>query len=167
MAMKTNLWKSIYVISGLLGISAMAWGIKLYRLTFIDIWIPIAILVITSLSTLVLIKSHYAKTYKTDRLVYPILQSIMSVGFLVTSIFTMVNYYFPDDHEVTYEYTILKTGKLGGRHRRSYGIIRHKGKAKQLIFKQRPPLESSDRVMLNVQKGLLGFEIITEQKILN
>lgn len=165
--MKAKVWNLFYGTIALLGIAAMVWEIELYRQTFIQIWTLIILIIVPSILTYLAIKNHYCRTYRRKRFLFPFLQSVFSSGFLITTSFMAINFYFPHEDSRTVEYDILKVGELGGRNHKPYAVIRHNGQTKEIIFKRNPKLKISDKIRLKIHTGLFGFEIISETKILN
>ncbi len=174
--MKKKHRKFLYAASLLIGLVSIVWEIKIFRNTFINVYLLLGIIVLVAGIAFFLDHKNYGKAYKYAgwRLyIYAGLQYIMSYGFLACSFFMILNYSFAAD-TVSYErHQIVDRSSIsGGKYNRSqrqptFDIMLN-GKEKQLVFPHAfyPNREQYTHVEMEVRKGLFGFDILQNKKLI-
>jgi hypothetical protein len=141
------------------------WEIDIYRKTLIDFNIPFSIWIITG----VLCQPFTKKYYNTTQLFLQLGFNIAGIGGIVLFLFMGINkYVLLDKNEITIHTKILDMGKLGkGKNgcANPYAEVRIDDFEKQLIFPCDSDLEGYDSIELKLRKGILGFDVITFQKL--
>lgn len=159
-------WTHIYGITAFIGIVSAIWGHQIYLLTVINsLWL-IFISLIPSIILFLVIRKHYLSVHDTRKNLWPFLNSLFSVGFLVTSLLLIMNYKFASPEVKTMTFDIHESGKLGGRARKPYVIIQYGKSTKKLVFKNNSSIEPTNRIRLVTSEGLFGFEVILSQEII-
>jgi hypothetical protein len=141
--------------------------IHIYRKTLIHWAIPTCIWFGTGLVLTPLTSNFLAKHYSTSGFFLQLVFNVVTWGGLLIYVLMATNYYFPQDKEKTITTKIISTGHLakgrGGGCAEPYCEIVVNGKEKQLVFSCGVEIENYNYVDLTINKGLLGFDIITEK----
>lgn len=164
---KEKIWKAYYTSMFFLGLILIFFEIFIYRQTIIDIYIPISIIIFTGLITFLLNKKHYKNIYNLSGNFYPIMQNIISWGFITCYIFMATNFYFADDTIVEHKFKIEEKNSMPGskRHRderKPLIIINYFGFKKELVFdnEDTEKVKFADSTKVFVRKGGLGFDLL-------
>jgi energy-coupling factor transporter transmembrane protein EcfT len=154
-----------YTLTGLLGLILIYFEILIFRKTIINVWIPLSIIFLFGLFTFLFTKGHYKKTYHLSGNFLPLLHSIVSLGLIACYIFMAANYYLSGERSVS-KAKILKTGHLAKGRRgcaNPYCEIKINGLEKQLIFPCGFDIDNSNTVILTVEKGFFGFDVVIDK----
>jgi predicted membrane protein len=162
-----KLWKWFYVASFFAGSILMIFEIGIYRITIIDFKIPLLVILLFTGLTYIPIKNHYQNLYQVKSFFYPLMQSMISFGFIACYLFMAINYYGAEDDLKSYEFHIREKSTLtGSKGRRSERkpVVRfdYFGFEKELVFgfNSTDKVNNSDRVILTVKEGALGYDVI-------
>ena len=168
--------KIVYPTIFFIGLILIIWEIEIYRNTVINKYILLGIIFLVGFIAFILDFDNYAKTYpKYSRLsliVYSLMHYIIGYGFIVCSIFMLVNYYFSDKTFELKKYEIIERSSMtGGKYRRyerqPLFRIKYEGKMKELVFPHQYYEKRNfySEVEFKVKKGYFGFEIIEDKKL--
>jgi heme/copper-type cytochrome/quinol oxidase subunit 2 len=160
-------WKRFYGLTGFLGLVLIMLEIFIYRRTIIATYIPISIILIIGFLTFYFNRQHYKKTFSLKGNFFPIMQNLISWGFIAGYIFMAINYYLADKTTTEYKFPIKEkssmSGSKGHRDERQPLITIDFFKfEKQLIFRyaDTDKVNKADSIMVKVRKGGLGFDIL-------
>ena len=169
----SDFWKRFYFITGLLGIFSIILEIDIYRVTIIRVSIPITIILIVGLISFILIRKNYYKTYSIKNIFFPLVQSIISWGFIACYVFMATNYYLANKNVQEYTFPIEQKGSMIGskyhRDERSPLVIfNYLGEEKELVFKyvDTKKVNEADSVYMKIKKGFLGFDILDSYDVI-
>ncbi len=167
-------WKAFYAVTGFCGLVLMVFEIFIYRKTIIETYIPISIILIVGFSTFYFNKQHYKKTYILTGNFFPIMQNLISWGFVSCYIFMATNYYLADKTTTEYRFLIKeKSSMIGSKHhrdeRKPLVTIDYFKFEKELVFRyaDTDKVDKADSVMVTVRKGGLGFDILDDYDVFN
>src|SRR6478736_6476789 len=160
-------WKIFYYVTFLTGITLLVLEIFIYRVTIIRTTIPISIILSVGVLTFLFNKNHYNKTYNIRGVFFPLMQNIVSWGFIACYLFMATNYYLADNELKDLKFEIKSKSSMPGPKRRRderkpLVTIDYFGFKKELVFSYEDTerIENADKVNLTVRKGLLGFDIL-------
>lgn len=168
--------KIFYKIIFFVGLAAMIWEVQIYRQTIIEIKILLGIILIVGILTMFFSLNDFQKLFKYKRksslYFWTFIQSIVSWGFIVCSIFMFSNYYLASKESTLQSFDIIERSSMaGGKYHRekrkpTFKIL-YKGELKQLVFNSKyyDKMESYQSVELIVKKGFLGFDLLVNQKL--
>ena len=168
-----DFWKGFYTISLFLGAILMYLEIFLYRETFIRIGHILIIVFIVGLITFQLTKNHYRKIYNLKSNFFPLLQSLISWGFISSYLVLATNYYFADKEISEYIIEIKSRSSLSGYKITSprQPTIRfdYNDFEKELVFYSSDSelVDKAKDIRLSIKNGALGIDIIDNFKLLN
>jgi len=157
----------------------MVLQIKIYRNTIIDLEIPIGIILIIGIIAFILDFKNYKKTYEYSGFglyLFSIMHYIIGFGFIICSIFMLMNYYLADRNVKTESYEIVdRTWIQGGGTRYRFGekqpvfTINYKGKKKELVFftEYYEKMNSYKTVEFETRQGFFGFDVLENKKLIN
>jgi hypothetical protein len=167
-------WKGFYGAIGFLGLVLMVFEIFIYRKTIIDTYIPISIILFVGFLTFYFNRHHYKETYMLTGNFFPIMQNLISWGFISSYIFMATNYYLAEKKTTQYRFIIKEKSLLPGRkHHRNERVpmvtIDYLNFEKELVF---PPtdtdkVDKAKSVIVTVRKGGLGYEILDHYEVSN
>ncbi|HEY0031550.1 MAG TPA: hypothetical protein VGC65_12370 [Bacteroidia bacterium] len=167
-------WKIFYALTGFLGSVLMFFGIFIYRQTIIDTYIPISIIIAVCFFTFYFNRKHYKKTYLLTGNFFPIMQNLISWGFISCYIFMATNYYLADKTTTEYRFLIKeKSWMSGSKHhrgeRKPLVTIDYFKFEKELVFRyaDTDEVNKADSVIVKVRKGGLGFDILDDYNVFN
>jgi hypothetical protein len=153
-----------------LAIALLIWQMSIYRKTFIDILIPLSILIVGGLSLFFILRKriNYYKNFRFGILIQSIHGLILFGSYLVF-LFMALNFILPSKAVQRIQLKIQKEDRFGESRRSNsigdpYAIVNYKGIRKQLVFPKRTVLRKGDYVNLKIKKGLFGFYIVDEMK---
>lgn len=149
--------------------------IYIYRVTFISVYIPLSIWVLTGLLITPIFKktfniycfNHY--TPGQTPMFFHYFNNIVAFGGLLVFLFMWTNQTFTDHSKRVITTSINSYGHLA-KSRRSCGEpyvrISYKNSEKELIFPCETAVEKYSNVYIEIEKGLFGFDIITNKTLL-
>lgn len=171
---KEKLWKVFYTLTLFLGLILMLFEVLIYRKTIIETYIPISIILVVGFLAFYFNKQHYRKTYSIEGNFYPIMQNLISWGFISCYIFMATNYYLAENGTTNYRFKIKEKSSMPGpkRHRSEREpLVRidYFGFEKELVFdfSDTEKVNSADSVKVSVKKGGLGFDILESYEVFN
>jgi len=167
---KSNLLGALFFVGSALTI----WEIYIYEVTFISVYIPLNIWLLTG----VIITPLFKKTFNiycfnpytpgNTHLLFHYFFNIVSFGGIVVFLFMLTNQAFRGQSESQLYVPIISYGQLATSSNscgNPYVHIIYKEEEKELIFPCGTPVEKSRRVRINVSKGLWGFDVIKDQTL--
>ena len=167
-----KLWKRFYEATGFLGIVLIVFEITIYRKTIIYTYIPISIILLVGLITFYFNRQHYKKTYLLTGNFFPIMQHIVSWGFIASYIFMATNYFFAHKQISEYTFEIKEknsmSGSKGHRSERQPLVgVDYFNFEKDLVFRfvDTDKVNKADSVIVKVRKGGLGFDILDDYDV--
>ncbi|WP_341899932.1 tetratricopeptide repeat protein [Fluviicola taffensis] len=152
-------------------IGAIIWEISLFRKTFINVSIPLTLFIGGGFILFLLFRNKIR--YYVENAYGFFLQAfhgIILFGGLLMFFFMALNFYIPTGKIELVDLKVIKTGKLSkGRHGCGdpYAIVEYHGFEKQLIFPCSTNLDHAERIKVHLQKGLLGFLVVKDTKLVN
>lgn len=152
-------------------IGAIIWEISLFRKTFINVSIPLTLLIGGGFILFLLFRNKIR--YYVENAYGFFLQAfhgIILFGGLLMFFFMALNFYIPTGKIELVDLKIIKTGTLSkGRHGggNPYAVVDYHGFEKQLIFSSSSNLDNAERIKVHLQKGVLGFLIVKDKKLVN
>lgn len=159
----------------ILGLFLMAWQVTIFRNTIIDVSILIGIIFVVGVLTFWFDFKNYGKTYNKEGIelyFYSGMQYLLSYGFIVCSIFMLMNYYFAEKAAEKEIFEIVERSSLPGRkyhrdERQPTFQINYYGKLKELVFSHEyyEKMDFYTNVELEVRKGYFGFNILENKKL--
>jgi hypothetical protein len=162
-----KLWKRFYGISFFAGVVLMVFEVWIYRRTIIHIGIPISIIVGLGIVSFLFIKGHYRRIFKVKGVFFPLMQSMLSFGFIACYLFMAGNFYWANDGLRTYEFKIAEKSSMPGRkgkinERTPLVRFDYFGMKKELVFgsNSAEKVHNSSYVTLTMKKGAFGFDVI-------
>ena len=168
-----DFWKGFYNVTLFLGLILMYLEIFLYRKTFIKIDILLIIVVVVGSVTFVLIRKKYKSTYNLKGNFFPLMQSFLSWGFILSYLFLATNYYLADKDITEHQLIIKSKSSLSGYRITSkrQPTIRfdYADFEKELVFysSNSELVENAKSIKLQLRKGALGFDIIENFQLIN
>lgn len=160
-------WKSFYMTSMLAGITLMIFEVWIYRSTIIDVRIPLTVIGIFTWISYLLIEDHYKKLCAVKGFFFPLMQAMLSFGFIACYTFMAINYYGADDEVKSYEFYIKeKSSMSGSKGRRGKTkplvLFDYFGFDKELVFGNHSTekVYHSTKVYLTVKSGAFGYDVI-------
>ena len=162
-----------YFTALMLGLVSMIWQITIYRKTIIDVTIPLLIVTISGSIAFLIDRERYSSTYDLKyKTAWAWLQNIASWGFLICTLFMVLNRYFAADTVTTSTHSINSIGTMPGKPRtmaNEQPLIRidYYGKTKELVFTKEylTKLNMAKSVTIETRNGLFGYKIIDKQTI--
>ncbi len=160
-------WKGFYATTGILGLVLMIFQISIYRQTIIKTYIPISIILIVGFVSFYFNRQHYKKTYLLTGNFFPIMQNLISWGFISCYFFMATNYYLADEAITEYKFEIKEKSSMPGPkgHRdetKPLVTINYFNFRKELVFlySEAGKVDKADSVIVLVKKGGLGFDVL-------
>lgn len=167
-------WKGFYAVTGFLGLILIFFEIFIYRKTIIDVYIPISIILIIGLFTFSFNRKHYKRTYLLTGNFFPLMQNLISWGFVSCYIFMATNFYLADKTITEYKFKIKEKSSMPGskghrNERKPLVRIDYFNFEKELVFRSTDAekVDKADSVSLKVKKGGLGFDILEDYDVFN
>lgn len=164
----SNVYQNVYIFLLVTGIILLVFSYLIFRRTFIHLWIPVAILLFTGLIAFLIIRKHYNRIYGIRGFFYALSNSVIAYGGIVCFLFLGVNYFFTDADiqsqilPVKRKYSPVDgQGKLK-RLEKPAVMINYEGINKELVFEfsQLREVTAADYVVVDLKRGLLGFDIL-------
>ena len=160
-------WKSFYFLTGIIGLLTTFMSISIYRVTIINIFILIFLVLSVGLITFFVNGRRYKITYLINSNIFPFLQNTMSWGLMICYIFLALNYYLPNNNHKEYKFIIKKKSSMPGSNkninqRQPLVCFDYFNFEKELVFtySNTDKVNKADSVIIKVQKGLFGFDIL-------
>jgi hypothetical protein len=160
-------WKMFYYLTFLTGITLLFLEIFIYRVTIIRTIIPITIILVVGITAFIFNRNHYKATYNVHGLFFPLMQNIVSWGFIACYLFMATNYYLAHNELKDLKFEIKSKSSMPGPKRRRderkpFVTIDYFGFKKELVFNYEDTerVENADKINLTVREGLLGFDIV-------
>jgi len=168
---KSNLLGGLF----LAGLFLTIWEIYIYRVTFISLYVPLSIWVLTGLIITPIFKRTFniycfnPYTPGQTPMFFHYFYNIVSFGGLSVFLFMWTNQTFADQSKKIIITNINSYGHLP-KSRRSCGepyvTINYKNSVKELIFPCGTQVDRYSDVYIEVEKGLFGFDIITNKTLI-
>jgi len=169
--LKSNLLGGLF----LLGLSLTIWEIYIYRVTFISVYIPLSIWILTGVLMTPILKQTFniycfnPYTPGQTKMFFHYFYNIISFGGILVFLFMWTNQTFNDKSKSIITAQIISYGHLA-KSRRScgepYADIIYKDEEKELVFPCDTEIEKYSRVYIEVAKGLFGFDVITDKTLI-
>jgi hypothetical protein len=143
----------------------MSFEVHIYRVTIIETYIPVSIIFIIGFVAFYYNRHHYKSVYMLKSNFYPLLQNLFSWGFISCYVFMAANYYFASKQESEFKFAIKEKGTMPkGAPLITFNYFNFK---KELVFKviDANKVETADSVIINVSKGGLGFDILSDYDV--
>lgn len=163
-----------YYLTFLTGITLLVLEIFIYRVTIIRTIVPISIILVVGVAAFFINRNHYKTTYDVQGIFFPLMQNIVSWGFIACYLFMATNYYLADDELKDLKFEIKSKSSMPGSKRRRderkpLATIDYFGFKKQLVFNYEDTerVENADKINLTVRKGLLGFDIVDHYDVVD
>ncbi len=169
--LKSNLVGGLFLV----GIILTIWEINIFRLTFISVYIPLSIWIISGIAIKPLFKkildiycfNPISPGHIPAWLHY--FYNIVSFGGIIIFLFVWINYQYPNPNKMVVTTPILSYGHLA-KSKNSCGEpyinIQYKEKKKQLIFPCGTEVEKYGQVYIETKKGFWGYDIITNKTLI-
>ncbi|HEY1872202.1 MAG TPA: hypothetical protein VGG71_14165 [Chitinophagaceae bacterium] len=169
--LKSNLLGGFF----LLGLILTIWEMYIYRVTFISVYVPISIWIITGLIMTPLFKKIFNiycfNPYTPGRtpMFFHYLYNIVSFGGILVFLFMWINQTFNDKTKTIATVPIVSYGHLAKTNQdcgQPYANIMYNREEKELIFPCDTKIEKYNSVYIAVAKGFFGFEVITDESLI-
>jgi hypothetical protein len=156
------------------GLVFLGFVVALYRKTFIDVKIPVAIWIGSGLLITPFIRKLLSTHGGSGNILYHCTYSIIVFGGLIVWSFMAINYYSRSINAKEEHLPILSRSSMtGSKHHRNERkptvIVNYRGMQKDLVFdfKQTDLVNASDSVTLLIREGNLGFDVIERCWVIN
>jgi hypothetical protein len=159
-----------HLLTGFAGIALLWWCIPVYRLTVVPVrFLLIVIGVVAAIASLLYyLQFRSAYSFRPGlAALLTVIWSVLSWGFMGSSVFLFSNYYLSGGEKQRKEFAILERseqpGNKGERGKlRPAFTIAYRGVEKELVFAHRFYKWKDDykTVILTLQEGKWGFEVI-------
>jgi hypothetical protein len=169
----TDFWKGYYTLTLFLGLFLIYLEITIYRKTFISIGILLFIVLIIGLFSFILSKKHYKMTYNLNGNFFPLVQNLLSWGFISCYMILATNYYFADSYKTEYTFKIKSKNSLPGYRiassRQPTVRFAYFNFEKELVFYSSDSelVDQATKIKVVIRKGALGFDILDDYKLAN
>jgi hypothetical protein len=143
------------------------WEIFIYEKTFIPLFVPLAVWLLTGIVITILSMGKFIYQ-PTPSVFNQLLFNIIVWGGLTLFSFMWGNYHFCDKATSVINEKILSTGHLATKRAecaQPYIEVAYKGQVKQLMFDCDTPVENYTSVDLTIARGLFGFDILLQSKL--
>jgi hypothetical protein len=169
--LKSNLLGGLF----LLGLILTIWETYIYRVTFISVYIPLSIWILTGILMTPIFKKTFNiycfNPYTPGRtpMFLHYSYNIISFGGILVFLFMWTNQTFNDKSKSVITVPIISYGHLAESEEscgEPYADIIYKDKEKELIFSCSIEIEKYNSVYIEVAKGLFGFDIITNKTLI-
>lgn len=168
---KSNLLGGLF----LLGIGLTMWEIHIFDLTFISLYIPLTIWILTGIIMTPVFKKTFNiycfNQYTPGRtpLFFHIFFNVVSFGGISVFLFMWTNQSFSDKAKSVITLPIISYGHYAKKRNSCgapYGHIVYKGLDKKIDFDCDIEIEKYSRVYIETSKGFFGFDIITNKTLI-
>ena len=157
------------------GLVLSIWEVTIFRETFIPLYIPLSIWVSIGLVITPFFKRIFNiycfNPYTPERtpIVFHCLYNIVSFGSIVVFLFMWTNQTFVDKSKTNFKLPIISYGHFAitrHSHGEPWVHVVYKNSEKELVFPIGTKVEKFKSVNIETQKGLFGFNIITDQNLM-
>ncbi len=168
--LKSNAIGSLFLV----GLFFTVWEINIYRETFISVYIPLSIWILTGL----IISPFFKRTFNIfcfnpytpgeTAIFWHIFFNIISFGGMLVFLFMWTNQTYCDKSKTIETVRINSIGHLAkGRNGcgNPYAKITYQGNEKELVFSCGTEIEKFSQVYIEVQKGFWGYKVITKKTL--
>lgn len=155
----------IITLTYILSFVFIFYSVRQYNIIIIDFKIPISICLCSGLLFAILSKKNFQNTLKGFTLKQHYFLSIWVIGSFATSIFFFINNSFSNSNTYSAKVPIIETRDM--RRGGYYVTVQTKDFNKDLVFSKEDKIEidASRFVVLELNKGGFGFEIIQHKKL--
>jgi len=159
----------------LLGIILTIWEIYIYRVTFISVYIPITIWILSGILMMPLLKRtiniYCFNPYTPGQIpmFFHYLYNIVSFGGILIFLLMWINQTFNDKSKTIVTVPIVSYGHFVNSRRNCgepYVHVIYKEIEKELVFPCGTEIDKYSGVYIEITKGLLGFEIIMNKTLI-
>jgi hypothetical protein len=168
--------KIFYPTIFFLGIILMYFQIQIFRNTIIHWLIPVSIITVVGIVSFLMDFKNYKRTYEYSGIglyLYSWMHYLIGFGFIVCSIFMLMNFYLADQNVKTESYEIVDRTSIRGTTKSRIGEeqpvfrINYKGKNKELVFKNEfyEKMNFYKTVEFEIRNGFFGFDILENKKL--
>ena len=156
------------------GLALLIWEVTIFRVTFIPLYIPLSIWVLIGLLMTPFFKRIFNiycfNPYTPERtpIIFHLLFNIVSFGSIVVFLFVWTNQTFVDKSKSNFTLPIISYGHFATTrysHGEPYVHIVYNNSEKELVFPVGTNVERFKSVNIETQKGIFGFNIITDQDL--
>ena len=144
------------------------WEMFIYRQTFINVFIPIFVLVAGGFCTFLIVrKSPLFYKGNPESSVLRSLYGTFTFGGILMFVFMALNHYVPIGDPKNISLKVLKADHFGDRYGEGdpYVIVRYNGMRKQLVFSHDVNIDDCVSVHLQIRTGLFGFKTIEKMEL--
>jgi len=171
---KYTKWEKYYILGLLAGSILMIFEIQLFRKTIIPLWIPTTVILTIGIISFLFNRTHYNLTNKSNGWFFPLIQNIVSWGFISCYFFMAINFYFADVEQHNSIFKIKSKSSMSGSkghrsERKPLVTIDYDGFEKVLVFmyEDTEKVDNATQVKLLTRKGLLGLNILDDYEATN
>jgi hypothetical protein len=170
-----NLKSNLLGLLFLVGLILTIWEIYIYRVTFISVYVPLCIWILTGLLMTPIFRKTFNiycfNPYTPERtpMFFHYFYNIVSFGGVLMFLFLWANQTFNDKSKRVITVPIVSYGHLAQSRRgcgAPYAHIIYKEKEKELIFPCGTEVEKYSSVYVETAKGLFGFDVITNKTLI-
>ena len=156
----------VFFASFFVGLITTAWAAFLFENTVVNWKLPIIIFLLTGFLFTPITSLALTKYCKVDNIILKVFFNLVSFGGILVGFLMVINYYFSYGKERSYKSEIINRGYSKSRGMRSvlYADVKINDIEKRLKFPHNIELKKYKFVEVDVQKGLLGFYIITNRR---
>ncbi len=168
---KANAFASLFLVGGL----AIIWEIDIFRKTFINPIVPFLLAIFTGVALTPLLRKtvdiYLYNPYNIGKVPLPFHLAFNTVSFggMLALIFMWTNLHFAYKEKQILTLSIQSKGHLARSKNgcaQPLAVIQYKNAEKELIFPCETPIEKYDRVYVEIQRGLLSYDVITRQTLI-
>lgn len=172
--MTLNQRRIFYIVIFFVGIILMIFQIEIFRNTIINLFIPISIIIGVTIFSFIIDFENYKNTFNYSgrgKYIYPLINYLVGFGFIICSIFMMINYYFPNHQKKMVSYEIIEKtwlpGRLNSKDKVPVFTINFNGTRKELVFYSTfyNDMDLFRFVEFETRRGFFGFDIIENKKL--
>ena len=168
--LKANSFASLFLVGGL----AIIWEIDIFRKSFINPIVPFLLAIFTGVALTPLLRKtvniYLYNPYNIGKVPLPfhLVFNTVSFGGMLALLFMWTNLHFADKEKQILTLSIQSRGRLDRSKNgcaQPYAVIQYKNAEKELIFPCETPIEKYDRVYVEIQRGLFGYDVIARQTL--
>jgi len=171
---KITLANTLLTIGFVVGMGLTMWAIGLVRDTLIENWVPWVIWLSPGLLLTPFDRQFLLKEYKLNSWFFQALYNISSAGGGLLIIFMAINFYFTSPGTAVRKLPITSYGKMNsGRYnsnstcKNPYVVFDYKGSSKEFPFPCGTEVEKYKFIQLTVKRGLMGYDVIISEVLVN
>jgi hypothetical protein len=168
--LKANSFASLFLVGGL----AIIWEIDIFRKSIINPIVPFLLAIFTGVALTPLLRKtvniYLYNPYNIGKVPLPfhLVFNTVSFGGMLALLFMWTNLHFADKEKQILTLSIQSRGRLDRSKNgcaQPYAVIQYKNAEKELIFPCETPIEKYDRVYVEIQRGLFGYDVIARQTL--